>query len=203
MREATVSQKIIPILPEHIPLHIYSLDEATKAVSRISQAAARYGKAYLGLAVKRTRKGNIDSLALGTCREVVIITLKGSSASNDQLLNLLAGPTSDQTGQLTLVAFGMARIAIQLSGWASDSPVVGIDLSTSVEGGARNPSRPSEKLLSRVSSDVEISEVHDLWGTSFDTEASDEKLCLRAWITAWCAVFLPLYDDGHNLTGYS
>jgi len=198
MRETTISQKIISILPEHVPLHTYSLNEGTKAVSRISQAAARYGKAYLGLAVKLARKGDIDSLALVTSREVVIIKLKGSPASNNQLLtNLFAGPTFGQTAsQLTLVAFGMARIAIQLSSWALNSPVVGIDLSTGIEGDARNPSYPS-KLISRVSSAVEISKVDALWAICRDTEASGEALCLRAWITAWCAIFL-LYEDDLN-----
>ena len=185
--ETIVSQKIIPILPEDIPLYTYSSNKATKAVSRISQAAARYEKPYLGLAVQRTRKGNIDSLALATSREVVIITLKGSPSLDDQLLiNLLAGPTSDQPpNQLTVVAFGMARIAIQLSSWTSNSPVVGIDLPTSVDGGARNPWCPST-LISRVSTAVEKSKVDALWATSRDIEASGKALCLRAWITAWC-----------------
>jgi len=200
--ETTISQRLIPILPERIPLHIYPQNEATEAVSRISQAVDWYGTTYLGLAVKRTSKGYIDSLALATSREVVIITLKASPASIDQLLiNLLAGSTSDQTRQLTLVAFGMARIAIQLS-WALNSYVVGIDLSTCFEGETRGPSRPS-RLLSRVSSIVETWKVDALWATSCDTEASVEKLCLRAWITAWCGDFLLLYDDGHNPRGYS
>jgi len=200
MRETTVSQKIISILPEHIPLHTYSQNEAKEAVSRISQAADRYGKAYLGFAVKRTSKGYIDSLALATSREVVIITSKASPVSIDQLLiNLLAGSTSDQINRLTLVAFGMARIAIQLS-WALNSPVVGIDLSTCFEGETRGPSRPS-RLLSRVSSVVETWKVDALWATSCDTEASGETLCVRAWITAWCAIFLLLYEDDLNPRG--
>jgi len=186
MRQTIVSQKIIPILPEHIPLHTYSPNETTKAVSRISQAAAEYEKAYLGLAVKRSRKGIIDSLALATSREVVVITLKCSPASNDRLLiNLLAGPTSDQ--KLTLVAFGMARIAIQLSA-NSPAAVAGIDM----------PACPS-KIISRVSSEVEKSKVDALW----DTEGSSEELCLRAWITAWCASFLLLDEDGINSRGNS
>ena len=197
--ETTISQKIIPIFPEHIPLYTYSSNKTTKAVSRISQAAARYEKTYLGLAVKRTRKGHIDSLALATSREVVIFTLKGGPSLDDQLLiNLLAGPTSDKTpGQLTLVAFGMARMAIQLSCWTSNSPVIGIDLFTSVEGGARHPSSPST-LISRVSSAVEKSKVDELWAPSRDMEANSEALCLRAWITAWCAIFLPLCEDSPN-----
>jgi len=203
MRQTTISQKIISILPEHIPLHTYSPNEATKAVSRISQAAAKYEKAYLGLAVKRSRKGIIDSLALATSREVVVITLKCSPASNDRLLiNLLAGPTSDQ--KLTLVAFGMARIAIQLSGWASRSLVAGIDMSTSVEGDAtaRSPYCPSA-LVSLVSSAIEKSKIDALWATSHKTEANGEALCLRAWITAWCAIFLLLHEDDFNPRGNS
>ena len=205
MHETTVSQKIIPVLPERIPLYTCSPNEANKAVSRILQAAAKYDKAYLSLAVKRTRKGDIDSLALATSREVVIIKLNDSPASkkNQLLITLLAGPTFGQTGQLTLVAFGMAPIAIQLSGWAVNSPVVGIDLSTSVtvEGDAKSPSCPS-KLISRVSAAVHKSRVDALWATSCNTETS-KTLCLRAWITAWYAIFPPFYEDDLNPRGNS
>jgi len=222
LMETTIYQKVIPALPEHLSLHTYSPNEATEAVSRISQAAARYGKAYLGLAVKRTgegnlkgnrkgnhkdnlevkREGNIDSLALATPHEVVIITLKSGPAWNDKLLiNLLAGPASGQN--LTLVAFGMARIAIQLSSWALNSPVVGIDLSTSVEGEARSPSYLVSKLISGGQSTVEKWKVDALWETSCGTEASGEALCLRAWITAWCAISLLLYEDDLHPRGNS
>ena len=186
----SISQTIIPILSENIPLHTCSRHEATKAVLKISQMAARDGKAYLSLAVKRCRRGNIDGLALATSNVVIIIILETRSpSSNDQLLiDLLSGPTCDsQAGQLTLVAFGMAPIAIQLP-WFLESLVVGIDLSSSFEDDSRGRSCPS-KLLTKVSSVVEESKVDALWATSCDTEASIAGLCLRAWITAWPVVF--------------
>ncbi|KAG5638090.1 hypothetical protein H0H81_001857 [Sphagnurus paluster] len=176
---STLTQKILPHLPENIQVRTYTRLNAGIVATELQKSTSK----VFGIAIKRSSKGRVALLALAKVDQILVIPLSvddpppGLLAGDAPFENLLSGK-----GGCTLVGFDMPRAVLRI---AHDMKLgaCGIDLSTAFAADTWKPLRISEVIAARLFTEVDRVMVEDLWN---DKKGSIE-VCLRAWLAVCVA----------------
>ncbi|KAG6831111.1 hypothetical protein H0H87_006136 [Tephrocybe sp. NHM501043] len=176
MTADTIHQKILPNHQPDIPLRRFSRRHAGIAVEGLNMRL--WKGAYVGLAMQRSPKGRVESLALATIKEVIVISLESDKPellTFDKPFEVLLRGDS-----YTLVAFNMERLALRL---AEDLKlhVRGVDLTTAFRANNWDPPLPSDVIKTRLFQGVNVAQVDEIW----INQGGMQELCFRAWLPAW------------------
>lgn len=174
-----LSQQILAIEPAQLRVHAFTSRQQHDAVRSMQALDAD----FLGIATQLSNSGAVDAIAFATPTVIFHLTLVGTSASQpvrgSPLSTLLFGEG------VTLVAFSMARLALQIYR-DTGNHVTGIDLSTLLASPTQAVWSPAKFVQNRVDPTADRFSIHKLWypaAEDDDLEAT-RRVCLRAWVSA-------------------
>ena len=139
----------------------------------------------IGIALQQSSTGSVEAAVLATTLTAFVIFFdeRGDFPMDKPFEDLFKN--SCQDFDLHLVGFGMAHMAVHVHN-ATSFYVQGVDLSTSFSPDARQSWHPAKVVAHRSSLKVEPGRINGLW----NGEDGMEQVCCRAWLSAWCVVFL-------------
>ncbi|KAF7350700.1 Nucleoside triphosphate hydrolase protein [Mycena sanguinolenta] len=173
----SISQDLLPLERRDISVTRVSVDKVSAKILGPLKALA-----YVGISTQLSSDGRLKRLALATCDAIVLISVDSNTQSflkmRDTALAefLLDGPI--------LLAFGIARIALQIHRDIRAHFNNGVDLSTLCSISTRESGSPSRLVGTRVSHMANCSKIDNLWYGGGEDEWSDREVALRAWISA-------------------
>ena len=177
------------LLPGHqtkqIQIRKFSRRHAGEAVRLLLRLTDLHDDHYLpiGIAIQQSSTGSVEAVVLATTLTAFVISFdECGDFPMDKLFKDLFG-NSCQDFDLHLVGFGMAHMAVHVHS-ATSFYVQGVDLSTLFSPDARQSWNPAKVVAHRNSLKVEPGKINGLW----NGEDGMEQVCLRAWLSAWCAV---------------
>ncbi|KAJ6468776.1 hypothetical protein C8R45DRAFT_434589 [Mycena sanguinolenta] len=173
----SISQDLLPLERRDISVTRVSVDQVSAAVMRPLKALT-----HVGISTQLSSNGRLKRLALATCETIVLVSVDSNAQSFLKMRHtalaefLLDGPV--------LVAFGIARIALQIHRDIRVHFNNGVDLSTLCSLSTRENASPSRLVGTRVSHMANCSKIDNLWYGGAEDESSDREVALRAWISA-------------------
>ena len=173
----SISQDLLPLERRDISVTRVSVDKVSAPIMRPLKALT-----HVGISTQLSSNGRLKRLALATCDTIVLVSLDSNVQSFLKMRHtalaefLLDGPV--------LIAFGIARIALQIHRDIRAHCNNGVDLSTLCSISTRENASPSRLVGTRVSHMANCSKIDNLWYGGGEDESSDREVALRAWISA-------------------
>ena len=168
----SIKQNLLPSPHSTILIHHYNGSKVAELSQKLFDAQAT----VLGVAVKLSRTGDLEYIALAASNQVYLLKVDNKDASkHTRLRSVLNG------SRFLLAGFDMAALALLIHRGV-EQRLRGIDLSTLFATSSQKPWSPSKLMAEIVSPAVRRADVDQLWNG--DSQRGSHEVCLRAWLSA-------------------
>lgn len=168
----SIKQNLLPSPHSTILIHHYN----GAKVAELSQKLFDARITVLGVAVKLSRNGDLEYIALAASNQVYLLRVDNKDAAkHTRLRSILNG------SRFLLAGFDMATLALLIHR-GIEQRLRGIDLSTLFATSAHKPWSPSKLMAELVSPAARRTDIDQLWNG--DSQRGPHEVCLRAWLSA-------------------